>query len=83
MTSQRRQRGTAIKAVDTPAGAVMPADPNPKAALRRPFLSAGVRNDLEVWGKATCPATGGVFTRDPASGKIAYTDRSGHVTDLP
>jgi hypothetical protein len=68
-----------VKAKDTPAGAVAPKGAAAEPA--KPFLSEGVRVDLEQHGKATDPATGGVFEMDD-SGAVTFTDRAGKVTEL-
>lgn len=54
----------------------------PAPARPAPFMSEGIRQDLELTGKATDPVTGGVFTRDEQSGAVSFTDRSGTVTEL-
>jgi hypothetical protein len=46
---------------------------------RPPFMSEGVRQDLLTFGKATDPASGGVFERDE-DGKVTFTTRRGKVT---
>lgn len=83
---------SSVKAKDTPAGAMAPkpdeaaAEPRKDevaaAAPPKPFLSEGVRLELEQSGKAGDPVTGGVFEKDPDTGQITYTDRAGKVTEL-
>ena len=70
-----------VKAKDTPAGALAPKAA-PAAEPRAPFLSEGLRIDLEQWGKATDPVTGGVFEMDPDTKKVTFTDRAGKATEL-
>ncbi len=72
-----------------PARAVTapPAEPEqtPEKAAGEPghpFMSEGVRGELETWGRAVDPATGGVFDLDKDTGKVTFTDRSGNVVDL-
>lgn len=55
-------------------------EPEPPAA--KPFLSEGVRHELDMVGKVGDPATGGVFERDKETGKVTHTDRAGNVTEL-
>lgn len=52
-----------------------------KAKAKAPLLSEGVRQDIEIHGKAVDPATGGVFAKDK-TGELTYTDRTGIVTKL-
>lgn len=61
--------------VDEPAAAE-PARPV------QPFMSEGMRHDLETVGWAVDPTTGGKFERDKETGKVTYTDRAGNVTEL-
>lgn len=49
----------------------------------RPFMSEGVRQDLEIHGKATDPATGAALEKDPDTGMVTATDRAtGKVRSL-
>lgn len=47
-----------------------------------PFLSEGVRQDLEITGRVVDPFTGGKFERDKETGKVTHTDRAGNVTEV-
>lgn len=58
-----------------------PADAEP-AAPAAPFLSEGIRQELEQFGRAGDPVTGGKFERDKETGQVTYTDRAGNVTEL-
>lgn len=69
-----------VKASDTPRGALAPK--GAKAEPAKPFLSEGVRVDLEMHGKATDPVTGGVFEMDEKTKKVTFTDRAGNKTQL-
>ncbi len=71
---------TAAMRGEEPAAVTLAIDePAPPA---RPFLSEGIRQELEMFGKAGDPATGGKFEMDKETGKVTYIDRAGNVTEL-
>lgn len=65
-------------AADQPSGVPDVA----KAKEARPFISEGVRQDLEIHGKAVDPVTGN--TLELNGDKVTVTDRrTGETTDVP
>jgi hypothetical protein len=52
-------------------------DAAPAPAKPRPFLSEGMRQDLEQWGRATDPVTGAVFVLDADTGEVTVAEQPG------
>jgi hypothetical protein len=48
---------------------------NKKTPAPPPRMSEGVRQDLELNGRAIDPATGALLQRDPDTGEITVTER--------
>jgi hypothetical protein len=46
-------------------------------AKPQPFLSEGMRQDLEQWGRATDPITGAVFVLDADTGEVTVVEQPG------
>lgn len=76
MATTRKDVGAVTEPVTAPAG--QPAA-GPEAAKAeeapRPFLSEGVRQDLEIHGKAVDPATGNPLEMDKDTGRVTVTDK--------
>lgn len=73
----------AVQVADPAAEAAAAVDPAAvQVAEAKPFMSEGVRHELEMLGRVGDPASGGVFELDKKTGTVTHTDRAGNVTEL-
>jgi hypothetical protein len=53
----------------------------PRVVVPKPFLSEGMRSDLESGGRAIDPVSGAVYKLDRESGVVTVTDKDGKELD--
>jgi hypothetical protein len=71
------RKAATAKAVTAPVAEQKPSATKADA----PVMSAGVASDLEMGNSTVDPATGGVWERDPETGRTTHTSRTGEVTE--